>query len=454
MLEIVETGDFVYAHKVILAQCELFLQWMTSPPMTNNVLMLDNECGSPLALQALMHFIYDNRYETKTGDTTMSSDWSDFGNHAEVYTFATQKGLVELQDAVVARMTAWNRPWVPMPNFARALRLIWTSPLQDDDVLQPRLTLLCLRNLKDLATFPAFRQVMEDTPFGAAIALAMISDDRGQRAHLVRCPCGRLLDQKGRIQCLGCSRSNNDALGPLPVEYYNQTRRVSTLRAHAEPHRTSTHATPWFHEVAFPDLSDVYNAAVVNLDTSEASPIVVKGFLCFLYRGQYDVDEIDDVPAPEWDAISLHAEVYVLACKYAMVELAQVAAIRLTSWTRPLSDLTELFHTLHVLWTSDFEDRHELRQSFVGYCLPVVRTLMQEAWFKELMRRTELGADIAIALAARVKGERRDFIRCACNQLFDRRGKIRCSDCKTPKKKKKGKKTRWITSCVETWMRV
>ncbi|KAK6436495.1 hypothetical protein LTR95_007320 [Oleoguttula sp. CCFEE 5521] len=219
-VQIVETGDFVYAHKVILAQCDLFLQWMTSPLLTNNVLMLDNECGSPLALQALMHFIYDNRYETQTGDTTMSPDWLDFSNHAEVYTFATQKGLVGLQDAVVARMTAWNRPWVPMPNFARALRLVWTSPLRDDDVLQPRLTLLCLRNLKDLATFPAFRQVMEDTPFGAAIVLALISGDRGQRAHLVRCPCGRLLDQKGRVQCLGCNRSNNDALGALPVEYY------------------------------------------------------------------------------------------------------------------------------------------------------------------------------------------------------------------------------------------
>ncbi|OQO00714.1 hypothetical protein B0A48_13205 [Cryoendolithus antarcticus] len=220
MLEIVETGDFVYAHKVILAQCERFLQWMTSPLMTNSVLMLDSECGSPLAQQALMHFIYDNRYESQTGDTTMSSDWSDFSNHADVYTFATQKGLVGLQDAVVARMTAWNRPWVPVPNFARALRLIWTSPLRDDDVLKPRLTLLCLRNLKDLATYPGFRQVMEDTPLRATSALAMIFDDRGQRAHLVRCPCGRLLDQKGRIQCLGCNRSNNDALGALPVEYY------------------------------------------------------------------------------------------------------------------------------------------------------------------------------------------------------------------------------------------
>nr|OQO32360.1 hypothetical protein B0A51_00419 [Rachicladosporium sp. CCFEE 5018] len=218
-------------------------------------------------------------------------------------------------------------------------------------------------------------------------------------------------------------------------------------------HRIKLDECPFFERMLSRTAQD---AAVVNLDTSEASPTVVKGFLCFLYRGQYDVDEIDDVPAPEWDAISLHAEVYVLACKYAMVELAQVAANRLTSWTRPLSDLTELFHTLHVLWTSDFEDRHELRQFFVGYCLPVVRTLMQEAWFKELMRRTELGADIAIALAAREKGERRDFIRCACNQLFDRRGKIRCSDCKTPKKKKKkkGKKTRRITSWVETWMRV
>ncbi|OQN96514.1 hypothetical protein B0A48_17087 [Cryoendolithus antarcticus] len=432
-LQIVETIHFVYAHKVILAQCELILQWMTSPPMTNNVLMLDNECGSPLALQILMHFVYDNRYETKTGDTTMSSDWSDFSNHAEVYTFATQKGLVELQDAVVARMTAWNRPWVPMPKFARALRLIWTSPLQDDDVLQPRLTLLCLRNLKDLATFPAFRQVMEDTPFEAAIALATISDDRGQRSYLLMAGGASALNKRsaspstptssgynGREEqpdrCTSIAQTTDESsivAKYTSVATSNNSARSSDLTViirgeKIRAHRIKLDECPFFERMLSRTAQD---AAVVNLDTSEASPIVVKGFLCFLYRGQYDVDEIDDVPAPEWDATSLHAEVYVLACKYTMVELAQVAAIRLTSWTRPLSDLTELFHTLHVLWMSDFEDRHELRQFFVGDCLPVVRTLMPEAWFKELMRRTELGADIAIALAAREKGERRDFIR-------------------------------------------
>ncbi|KAK6439272.1 hypothetical protein LTR95_004528 [Oleoguttula sp. CCFEE 5521] len=195
--------------------------------------------------------------------------------------------------------------------------------------------------------------------------------------------------------------------------------------------------------------TDPQDAAVVNLDTSEASYVVVKGLLYLLYRDQYDVDEIDDIPALEWRAISLHAEVYVLACKYAMAKLAQVSALRPTTWTRPLNDLTELFHALHMLWTSNFDDRHELRQFFVGYCLPVVRTLMQEAWFKKLMRKTELGADIAIALAT---GERRDFISCACNRLSDRRGKIRCTECKTSKKK--GKKTRRVVSWVETWMRV
>ncbi|KAK6405295.1 hypothetical protein LTR95_018782 [Oleoguttula sp. CCFEE 5521] len=196
-----------------------------------------------------------------------------------------------------------------------------------------------------------------------------------------------------------------------------------------------------------------HDATVVDLDTSEASPIVVKGLLYFLYHNRYDVEQIDGMPSPEWDAISLHAEVYVLASKYAMAGLAQVAAHHVLSWTGPRNDLTELFDTLHVLWTSKFEDCHGLRQHFAAYCLSVIRTLAQEPWFQELMRKTELGADIAIALATGGRSEQRVFSRCSCNWLFDRRGKIQCKRCRRANDDKGNKKGRNVLP-METWMRV
>ncbi|KAK6439271.1 hypothetical protein LTR95_004527 [Oleoguttula sp. CCFEE 5521] len=220
---IAETGEVIHGHKVILAKCELFLHWMTGPLMADGVLTLDNKCGTSLVLQALIRFVYEDRYDAQTDDTTATDwVWFDFSSHAELYIFASQRNLTALRDAVLARMTAWNRPWAHMTNFVRALRIIWTSSLEDVDVLKPRLALLCLRNLKDLATYHAFREVMEETTLGAAIALALVADNRGQRVHLLGCPCGRLFDQKGKIQCLGCNRLNNDTRGALPVEYYVQ----------------------------------------------------------------------------------------------------------------------------------------------------------------------------------------------------------------------------------------
>ncbi|OQO00715.1 hypothetical protein B0A48_13206 [Cryoendolithus antarcticus] len=167
---------------------------------------------------------------------------------------------------------------------------------------------------------------------------------------------------------------------------------------------------------------DTECAGVVDFGTTEASPLAIKGLLRSLYHSRYDVDEIGEVPTPEWDSTSLHVEVYILASKYNMEELQQVAASRLKAWVRPYENRTDFSQTLHSLWTSTFTDHGGVRPHFASICLFQIKNLTQEASFVKFMQDTKLGADITMALAT---SERRVFYKCTCNRLLDKRGKIR-----------------------------
>lgn len=143
--------------------------------------------------------------------------------------------------------------------------------------------------------------------------------------------------------------------------------------------------------------------------------------LRFIYNEEYysgpDNAEI-------WKTLASHASVYVVAEKYAPEALKETSPENLRMLLRSPTCTSDLFRTLSLVWSSTLPDGALLRPVFADYCGTNLTTLADHGQFKQILRDTDLGADITLRLA-HVLTSKVELTSCGCKGNLS----IKCRIC-------------------------
>lgn len=139
----------------------------------------------------------------------------------------------------------------------------------------------------------------------------------------------------------------------------------------------------------------------------------------------------EDNASEHWESSNAHALVFVVADKYRLTSLKTAALhrMKLRITRSPFPD-QNFWDTLGTIWKGTGSKDKSARAFLVEVCISNISKLLTRPEFVQLMRDTELGADIVMASMAADSDLKRNLASCRCGRLLEAHGQMYCADCK------------------------
>lgn len=133
-----------------------------------------------------------------------------------------------------------------------------------------------------------------------------------------------------------------------------------------------------------------------EIELFDDDPVAIPALLRFLYNTPYD----SGGDAATWQLLSNHAHVYAAAEKYGLSKLKEAVTKKMKTFLpvgrQPKQH--ELFATLKIIWASTPSHDTQARSILAFHCAWFFKTLRKNEEFAQIMRDTELGWDVSLAL--------------------------------------------------------